>query len=210
MTLAAALLSLAAGAAADAGAVPERLDIERCRSTPEAGGRGDSPDGAKAGCAGPERTERTLATLRTEAEARAALTPHGRPLVVHFWALWCPACTEELSAQGELARQARAAGADVVFVNLDLPEDSARVLKQLAKAGAVEGARHVQLSEALDPGAVASLVDRHWSAGIPATFALGPGGAVAARVVGPVSAADRENLLRLLRAPKNVQPAANR
>lgn len=172
--------------------------------------RGDSPDGAKAGCAGPERTESTFATLHTEAEARAALTPRDRPLVVHFWALWCPACTEELPAQGELARQARAAGAEVVFVNLDPPEDSARVLKQLAKARAMEGTRHVQLSDALDPGAVASLVDRHWSAGIPATFALGPGGVVAARVVGPVSAADRENLLRLLRAPKNVQPAANR
>lgn len=208
--LAAALLALAAGAAADAGAALERLDIERCRSTPAAGGRGDSPDRTKAGCAGPERTESTFATLHTEAEARAELTPRGRPLLVHFWALWCPACTEELPAQGELAREARAAGADVVFVNLDLPEDSTRVLKQLAKARAVEGARHVQLSEALDPGTVASLVDRRWNVGIPATFALGPGGAVAARTVGPVSPADRENLLRLLRAPKNVQPAASR
>lgn len=151
-----------------------------------------------------------LEGLTSIAEARAALSPGGRPLLVHFWALWCSACMEELPAQGALAREARAAGADVVFVNLDLPEDGARVLQQLAKARALDGARHVQLSESLDPGEVASLVDRRWNAAVPATFALAPGGGVAARAVGAVSPEGRENLLRALRAPKNVQPAAPR
>ncbi len=173
MTLAAALLALAAGAAADAG----------------------SP---------------ALGHLDNLAQARAALSHPDHPLLVHFWALWCPPCLEELPQQGALAREARAAGADVLFINLDPVEDSARVLKQLAKARALDGPRHVQLSESLDPGAVTSLIDRDWDASIPATFALRPGGAVAARFVGAISPEARENLLRALRAPKDVQPAARR
>lgn len=150
----------------------------------------------------------TLERLDSVADAQAALRPRERALVVHFWALWCAPCLEELPVQAELARQAKAAGADVLFINLDPPEQSARVLEQLKTAKALDAARHVQLSQSVDPEAVTRLLDPRWNAGLPATFALLPGGAIAARALGPISQAERANLLGKLRAPTIVQPAA--
>ncbi len=43
--------------------LPSAPDSKHCESTPAAGVRDDGPDGAKAGSAGPERTESALATL---------------------------------------------------------------------------------------------------------------------------------------------------
>ncbi len=150
----------------------------------------------------------SLERLDSVAGAQAALRPHERALVVHFWALFCPPCLEELPAQAELARQAKAAGADVLFINLDPIEQSGRVIEQLRKAGALDVARHLQLSQSIDPEAVTRLLDPKWDAGLPATFALLPGGAIAVRALGPISQEGRTNLLGKLRALRTVQPAA--
>ncbi len=45
----------------------------------------------------------------------------GKVLAVVFWATWCKPCTEELPQLLELYRQHRAAGFEVVGVNLDAP-----------------------------------------------------------------------------------------
>jgi thiol-disulfide isomerase/thioredoxin len=150
-----------------------------------------------------------LPLLGTVAEAQAALRPQEHALLVHFWALWCAPCLAELPAQAELAREARAEGADVLFINLDPPEASAKVVAQLEKVHALDAARHVQLSQSVDPEAVTRLLDPKWNAGLPATFALLPGGAVGARALGPLSRSARENLLGTIKAQRAVQPAAH-
>jgi purine-binding chemotaxis protein CheW len=50
-------------------------DIERCKSTPADGGRGDSPDRAKAGCAGPARTESTPEACPTASSPAGPVDP---------------------------------------------------------------------------------------------------------------------------------------
>jgi thiol-disulfide isomerase/thioredoxin len=40
----------------------------------------------------------------------------GRPLVVNFWASWCPPCVRELGSFEELMRRVRAEGIDATFL----------------------------------------------------------------------------------------------
>ena len=71
----------------------------------------------------------TLALLDVDGEPVTLAPTAGRPLVVHFWATWCPSCRDEL---GELDRAASAcSGVDVVAVNV--AEDAATVAKWLGE-----------------------------------------------------------------------------
>jgi peroxiredoxin len=48
----------------------------------------------------------------------------GRPLLVSFWAVWCPSCRKELSA---LAALRQAIGADVTVLTIDVGDSDDRV-----------------------------------------------------------------------------------
>jgi hypothetical protein len=71
--------------------------IERCRNTPAAGVRGDSPDKAKAGCAGPERTESAFLTLPIDRQAGA---PEGAPTALQEAKLASPEPKAEPAGSG--------------------------------------------------------------------------------------------------------------
>jgi thiol-disulfide isomerase/thioredoxin len=57
----------------------------------------------------------------------------GRPLVLNFWATWCPPCDEEMPALEALHQQQGGAGAEVVAVNLQ--ETSPVVAAYLVERG---------------------------------------------------------------------------
>jgi thiol-disulfide isomerase/thioredoxin len=135
--------------------------------------------------------------LRTLEAVREAIRPHGRPRVVHVWALWCPSCTGELSRQVAWARALKAAGADVVFLDADAFEQSDQVRRALAAAGADGVVQAATLDMALDVREVTRLLSANWSGNLPATFALAPDAGPVAQVIG---AASEEDLNRLERA----------
>jgi thiol-disulfide isomerase/thioredoxin len=91
-----------------------------------------------AGAAPPDRLE-----LETLAGEPVALAPSaGRPLLVHFFATWCPSCGEELP---ELDRAAAACAGAVEIALVDVDEEAGAVRRFLAEHG-------VGLAALRDPG----------------------------------------------------------
>lgn len=60
------------------------------------------------------------------------LKPNGRPLVINFWATWCPPCREEIP---ELQRFAAAHAGDVDFYAINLEERGSDVQRFLTERG---------------------------------------------------------------------------
>jgi thiol-disulfide isomerase/thioredoxin len=111
-------------------------------------------------------------------------TPHrlsayrGRPVLVNFWAVWCPPCRRELAALAELRARVAADGIEVLAVNLgdsaervmsflaEHPAPSLPILLDTEKASA--RAWHVQalpVGFAVDPAGVlrfGALGERDW------------------------------------------------
>lgn len=103
-------------------------------------------------------TAKDLATLVESAE---------RTTVVHLWATWCAACTEELPTLGP-ALERTTKDARVVVLGLDEPSDASRARTFLTKHG-VRTAETATL--VADPDDVQRLLDPTWPAGdLPATF----------------------------------------
>ena len=108
----------------------------------------------------------------TDADLRA-----GRPVVVNFWASWCPPCRAEHPLLQELADT----GVPVLGINYkDTPDKAAGFLDELGNPYARLGT---------DPQGRAGL---DWGLyGVPETFVIGPDGTVLLRIAGPMT---RQNL----------------
>jgi thiol-disulfide isomerase/thioredoxin len=62
-----------------------------------------------------------------------ALAPSaGRPLVVHFWATWCPSCAEELPT---LARASASCARAIEIAIVDVGEDAQEIRRFLTEHG---------------------------------------------------------------------------
>ncbi|TFG91718.1 MAG: TlpA family protein disulfide reductase [Myxococcales bacterium] len=82
-----------------------------------------------------------------------ALAPRpGRPLVVHFWATWCPSCAEELPA---LAQASVACSGSVEIAIVDVDEEAEEIRRFLTE-------RELSLTSLRDPGG------RAWRASVGA------------------------------------------
>ena len=57
----------------------------------------------------------------------------GRPLVVNFWASWCPSCVAELSAAFLPAQEAL--GDSVAFLGLNIQDERDKALELVAETG---------------------------------------------------------------------------
>ena len=55
----------------------------------------------------------------------------GKPLVLYFWATWCPACRRELGSVNELYGHLRSKGVEMVSISLD--QDENRLWEYLEK-----------------------------------------------------------------------------
>lgn len=72
----------------------------------------------------------TLTTLDGEDLTLSDL--RGRPVVVNFWATWCPPCRAEIPALDQAGREL---GGDVVILGVDVQEDPAAVAAFAAEIG---------------------------------------------------------------------------
>ena len=112
----------------------------------------------------------------------ALATLSGRPLLVNFWATWCPPCVEELPLLSSFFQQNKAKGWQVLGIAVDQPDAVNRFLAQspVSFAVAMAGMAGLALSKSLG----------NLSGGLPFTVVLRPDGEVAHRKMGRVTEAD--------------------
>lgn len=113
----------------------------------------------------------------------------GKPLVLNFWATWCPPCVKEMPELEDLSQKYP----EVQFVGLaiDTQRNVKRFLEQVPVSYSiyVTGHRGVQIMKNLGNRA----------GGIPYTLILHADGSVAEQVVGQINPSDLEQVLRDLK-----------
>lgn len=118
-------------------------------------------------------------TLRTLSGSEVTLEPGqpGDPLIIHFWASWCPSCLAELPALDRLARDTCDGRVRILAVNLvESSETVSRVVRE----------RGLSLEIARDPdGALFRLLA---GGSMPANYIRTPEGV--SRSEGPMSEKD--------------------
>lgn len=108
----------------------------------------------------------------------------GRPVVINFWASWCPPCREEAPALRKVAElEARADGAAFVGINVrDREEDAKRFVSEFG----------IPYPNGPDPGDVEA---RYAGIGIPYTVFIASDGTIARTWVGPL---DEQRLIAFI------------
>ncbi|HYN84542.1 MAG TPA: TlpA disulfide reductase family protein [Pyrinomonadaceae bacterium] len=165
-----ALALCAAPASLDAGAAQKKAQAPKAAATPKIEVR--------------QIDEAGLAKLLKDEAGR------GRPLLVNFWATWCPPCRDEFP---DLVRLEEEFGAredfEFVTVSLDEPSDAATTVAGFLRemrAGSIPA----YLLAANDPEAAINLVDKNWRGELPATFLFGRGGEILFRHTGRIKPDD--------------------
>ena len=106
----------------------------------------------------------------------------GRPLLINFWATWCPPCVDELPLINEFYRQNKANGWQVIGVAVDqlVPVQAFLKTHPLDFPIAMAGASGSALARSLG----------NLAGGLPFTVILGSEGGVLHRKLGRVTPAD--------------------
>ncbi|MEN9384305.1 MAG: hypothetical protein RL323_1448 [Pseudomonadota bacterium] len=106
----------------------------------------------------------------------------GRPLLLNFWATWCPPCVEELPLLNRFYGQQRAAGWQVVGLAVDQPSAVRKFLQKTPVDFPVVmgGLGGTELSKQLG----------NTNGGLPYTVVFDAGGRVAHRKIGQVKPDD--------------------
>lgn len=100
----------------------------------------------------------------------------GKPLVVNFWATWCPPCVEEMPELDGLYREFEPKGLQVLGLGVDSPENIRKFVEQrpVAYPLLVAGAGGSELSRRFGNRA----------GGLPYTVVIDRSGRVTRRIVG--------------------------
>jgi cytochrome c biogenesis protein CcmG, thiol:disulfide interchange protein DsbE len=130
------------------------------------------------------------------ADGRIALAElRGVPIVLNFWASWCPPCREEAPRLERRWQAARAEG--VLFLGLDMQDLSDEARDFLREFG-------VSYPNVRDRG---DDVARDWGVtGLPETFFISRRGRVVGHVIGAVSAPQLDHGIRAARAGRPLAP----
>lgn len=122
----------------------------------------------------------SFASLEGAPVAMAAF--RGRPLLLNFWATWCPPCVEELPLLNRFYGERRAQGWQVLGVAVDQPPAVRKFLEKLPLAYpvAIATSGGMQLGRALG----------NLQGGLPFTVVFGAEGRIRHRKIGQVRAED--------------------
>lgn len=112
-------------------------------------------------------------------------TLRGKPLVVNFWATWCPPCVEEMPLLDAFFRQNSVKGWQVIGLAIDQPSQVKRFLSQrpVSYPIGLAGLGGPELARALG----------NESGALPFTLVLMPNGSVLQSKLGKLSEADIAN-----------------
>ncbi len=122
-------------------------------------------------------------TFETPQGARLSLsTFRGRPLLINFWATWCPPCIEELPLLDSFYRENNTNGWQVVGLAVDRLE--------LVKAFLTRHSLEFPMVLAGMEGIALSKSMGNVGGGLPFTVVLGANGAILDRKIGKISLQD--------------------
>jgi thiol-disulfide isomerase/thioredoxin len=122
-------------------------------------------------------------TFDTPAGQQIAMASlRGKPLVVNFWATWCPPCVEELPLLDRFSREHAAKGWQVIGLAIDQPSSVRKFLAGTPVTFPIglAGLEGTELGKALG----------NTGGGLPFTVVLRPDGAVRERRIGKLAPAD--------------------
>ncbi|MCK5902797.1 MAG: TlpA family protein disulfide reductase [Cocleimonas sp.] len=118
----------------------------------------------------------------------------GKPLVVNFWATWCPPCRKEIPSMNRAWKKLKSEGINMIAINVG--EEDSDVYSFMDKYP-------IDFQVLLDPKSE-SLVA--WNlTGLPTTYVIAPNGAVIYRATGG-RAWDNEKIINKIIALKNKKP----
>ena len=107
---------------------------------------------------------------------RSLLKPHGKPLLINFWATWCDPCREEFP---DLVKISDEFNDKVDFITVsfdDLADINTYVPKFLQEMGSNMPA---YLLHTPDEGAAITIVSKNWAGNLPMTVLFDTGGNIA-------------------------------
>ncbi len=106
----------------------------------------------------------------------------GRPLLINFWATWCPPCVEELPLLDAFYKENQANGWQVLGIAVDKPSPVQAFLARqpLSFPVVMAGMEGVELSKSLG----------NTAGGLPFSVLLGADGQLRERKIGKLSSAD--------------------
>jgi len=122
----------------------------------------------------------------------------GKPLLVNLWATWCPPCVKELPALKEVGASVRAAGGEVIGLNMDLLNEALNLKDEAKRVPRFASRRELDFPIWMwsgdDLAGVYAALGTEDPGGVPLTIAIDAAGNVVATKVGEATLEEFEKM----------------